>query len=344
MRYLTISLILLGFLSISYTPISAGSDSPKDESIRTFQGHTEAVRGVVFSPDGKIVASESDDKTIKLWSTSSGELINTFEDAFSPAFSSDGKTVVFRSGDQIKFWSVETGELKNIIETIPKGFRAISHDLKLLALGGSIDDDTVKIWDTKTNTLKYDLKGHSYGVHSFAFSPDDRILATGDGAYGINLKGGAKGLHSECKGDKTTVKIWDLKTGKLIHRISDNCASFSLDFSSDGKLLASGSIDKTIDIWNVKTGKLVRTINGNEYCTILSSEGIHSVDFSPNSKTIASGSWDENVMLWSPSTGKLIRTLKGHSSNVVAVAFSPDGKLLASGSLDNTIKLWKVSK
>ena len=114
-----------------------------------------------------------------------------------------------------------------------------------------------------------------------------------------------------------------------------NSFVLSISFNPDGKLLASGSYDKTIKLWEVPSGKLIKTLEGHE-------ADVKSVSFSPDGKLLASGSKDKTIKLWEVPSGKLIKTLKGHKNWVKSVSFSPDGKLLASGSYDKTIKLWEV--
>jgi predicted NACHT family NTPase len=109
----------------------------------------------------------------------------------------------------------------------------------------------------------------------------------------------------------------------------------SVAFSPDGRLLASGSSDKTIKLWDVATGSLVRTLSGHTW-------SVFSVAFSPDGRLLASGSYRE-IKLWEVATGSEVRTLSGHVSDVTSVAFSPDGRLLASGSFDTTINLWDVA-
>ncbi|MDP8205517.1 MAG: caspase family protein [Candidatus Electryonea clarkiae] len=113
-------------------------------------------------------------------------------------------------------------------------------------------------------------------------------------------------------------------------------AIFSVSFSPDGSLLASGSYDKTIKLWRVSDGVLLRTLEGH-------SSVIRSVSFSPDGTMLTSGSYDNTVKLWRVSDGSLLRTLEGHSDVVGSVSFSPDGTMLTSGSFDNTVKLWRVS-
>jgi len=109
----------------------------------------------------------------------------------------------------------------------------------------------------------------------------------------------------------------------------------SVSFSSDGKTLASGSLDKTIKVWNIETGQEIRTLSGHN-------DNVWCLNFSSDGKTLASGSSDNTIRLWNIETGKEIYTLTEHNDSVTSVSFSSDGKTLASGSSDNTIRLWNV--
>ncbi|KAJ5130731.1 uncharacterized protein N7515_006770, partial [Penicillium bovifimosum] len=286
--------------------------------LRTLEGHSDRVWSVAFSPDNQIVASGSDDKTVKLWHSQTGEEIRTLKGhsypIYSIAFSPDSQIVASGSEDgTIKLWDTTTGkELRHL-----KGHSrfvhsvAFSPDSQLLASGSS--DETIKLWDTQTGRNVRVLEGHTTWIRSVTFSPDSRTVASSG---------------------NWTITIWDIQTGEEIRTLEGHSgAVHSVAFSPDSRIMASGSADKTVKLWNAQTGEEIRTLEGHSW-------SVHSVAFSPDSQLVASGSDDKTVKLWNAQTGEEIRTLEGHSWSVHSVAFSPDNQIVVSGSADNNIKLW----
>jgi WD40 repeat protein len=106
---------------------------------------------------------------------------------------------------------------------------------------------------------------------------------------------------------------------------------YSVSFSPDSKILASGSADNTVKLWNLD-GSLQKTLTEHQ-------GSVYMVSFSPDSKTLASASADKTIKLWNPD-GSLRKNLTEHSDAVRSISFSPDSKILASASADHTIKLW----
>ncbi|MGI2906587.1 AAA-like domain-containing protein [Tolypothrix sp. VBCCA 56010] len=330
----------------------------------SLEEHSSSVTSVAFSPDGKILASGSSDKTIKLWDTATGKVIRTLtghtDSVRSVAFSPDGKILASGSSDKtIKLWNINTGkEIRTLTghsELVSSV--AFSPDGKILASGSY--DKTIKLWNINTGKLIRTLTGHFELVSSVAFSPDGKTLASGSSDKTIKLWNTTTGKQirtltvssfrvrsvafspdgktlasGSSDGD---IKLWDTSTGKVIRTIKAN-SSFvlSVAFSPEGKILASRSNDKTIKLWDINTGKLIRTLAGH-------SELVSSVAFSPDGKTLASASGDSTIKLWDTTTTGKVRTLKGHSSTVNGVAFTPDGKTLASASDDTNIKLWDAT-
>ncbi|MFN6562534.1 MAG: NB-ARC domain-containing protein [Nostoc sp. ChiSLP01] len=155
------------------------------------------------------------------------------------------------------------------------------------------------------------------GIHSVAFSPDGKLLATGD--------------------TNNQISLYQVSDGKQLLVFAGHTDwLWSVVFSSDGRILASGSQDQTIKLWDIETGRCLTTLYGHK-------GGIWSVAFCPNSYILASGGQDQKVKLWDISTRRCLKTLSGHTNRVTSVAFSPNGCTLASGDDDQTVRLWDVS-
>ncbi|MCD4785543.1 MAG: protein kinase [Candidatus Eremiobacteraeota bacterium] len=292
----------------------------KWKCLRTLKGHSSDVNSVAFSPDGKYMASGSNDKTIKMWNKDTGKCLRTLKghssDINSVKFSPDSKYIASGSYDHtIKIWDADSGECLRTLKGHSGSVYSVafSPDGKYIASGGW--DKTIKIWDADTGECLKTLIGHTLWVRSIAFSPDGKNIATGSS-------------------DKT-IKIWAIDTGECLKTLKGHSDYvISVAFSPDGQYLASGGWDKTIKIWNKDTGECLKTLEGY-------SIDIESVAFSPDGKHIASGGRDNTIRIWNKDTGKCSGILEGHSGWVFSVTFSPDGRYIASGSKDKTIKIWR---
>jgi serine/threonine protein kinase len=290
---------------------------------KTLTGHSDSVQSVVYSPDGRYLASGSGDKNIKIWEVATGKQLRTLtghsDTVSSVLYSPDGRYLASGSNDKnIKIWEVATGkQLRTLTGHYGEVYSVIySPDGRYLASGSW--DKNIKIWEVATGKQLRTLTGHSSPVLSVVYSPDGRYLASGNG-------------------DKN-IKIWEVATGKQLRTLTGHSGSvWSVVYSPDGRYLASGNGDKTTKIWEVATGKKLRTLTGH-------SNVVWSVVYSPDGRYLASGSWDKTTKIWEVATGKKLRTLTGHSNVVWSVVYSPDGRYLASGSGDKTIKIWRVGQ
>lgn len=293
------------------------------EMKRSLNEHVSYVMSVVFSPDGKMLAScgGNNDSTVKVWDPAAGACLHTLEGhegaVYCLAFSPDGKMLASAGQDgTVRIWDPQSGECSRKFENHAGNVYSVafSPDGKWMASAGA--DHTLKTWNVKTGKCVHILS-HTSSFHSTTFSPDSKLLASAS--------------------EDGNVRLWDLGNGKCVKTLEGHSGSAScVAFSADGKLLASAGGDNTVRVWDVQTGKCTQKIEGGNNMRIIT--------FSPDGAMLASAESGGRIRILDPRSGEVLRTLTGHFNHVYSVAFSPDGSTLASGGYDTTIVLWTIPK
>jgi WD40 repeat protein/serine/threonine protein kinase len=335
-------------------------DLQEGKELGRLEGHTDHVRGIVFSPDGSQALSGSFDGSMRLWDIATRKELKRVE---------------------AQTWAV-----------------AFSHDARRAIAGGAWNG-TLQLWDLATGTAVHSFPGHSSRVRSVAYSPDGRHALAGyqDGtvrlfrlpgpepvaaplpgaaAVGevhcfqidpheiLSVAFSADGRHAltgngqrQLKDGKQvgppdadyTVRLWDLTTGREVGRFPGHTRIvWCTAFSSDGRRAITASNDGTLRQWDIASGKEVATVR-----TQLAGTCGAAID--AGRRRVLLGYYNGLVRLWDLDTGRLVHALKGHAAEAITgLAFSPDGRLALSGGggeygkggtgTDFALRLWDLNE
>jgi WD40 repeat protein len=327
--------------------------SVEDGKLHQRLGHESRVQAVAFGADGMLAALAADG--IHFWDSHSGkELRHTDGPPASStansslAFSPDGRTVAYGSGDGvITFWDVATAKQ---VRRMPRHYEclnavAVSPDGRTAATASN--DHSISLWDVASSREIRSLTGHKDRVQFVAFAPNGKLLASASFDDG-----------DAARVDSVFVLLWDVATGEIVQRYQAHCVAFS----PDGKQVACGGFDDKrpggfgpgiIRLYDARTGKLVRRFQGHK-------TRVDNIAFSPDGKTLASISLDLNrfavlfadlgpkedfmLRLWYEASGRERPPMNGSSFNPSILTFSPDARLLVTvNRASDQMQIWEVA-
>ncbi|TFL07527.1 dynein regulator [Pterulicium gracile] len=336
---------------------------PRAPAAHSLTGHRQPVTKIAFHPQYSILASASEDATVKLWDWETGEFERTLKGHTKAVMDLDfdhkGDLLVTCSQDLfIKIWDSQN-EWKNT-KTFPGHEHSVS-SVRFMPgdqhIVSASRDRTIRVFDVSSTHMVRTLSGHGEWVRCVTPSEDGKLIAS-------------------CSNDQT-VRTWDPLTGevKIDMRGHDNVVEVVIFAptaayaairelagipSSDrtarpGAYVASGSRDKTIKIWDTQSGQMLRNLAGHD-------NWIRALVFHPSGKYLLSAADDKTIRVWDLATGRCIKTIEAHSHFVQTLAWGrqsiagnksngaeADSKIadgtklvnvVASGSVDQTIKVW----
>jgi serine/threonine protein kinase len=290
--------------------------------IYTYQGHTDVVEVVAWSPDGTRIASGSWDQTVQIWDATDGYKRTTYrnhtDQVFALAWSPESTRIASGSWDQtVQIWDATSGQLLRIYQQHTDRVYAVawSPDGTRIASGGN--DTAVHVWDVTSGQRLMIYRGHTQRIRRVVWSPDSQYIAS-------------------CSHD-TTVHVWHVESGKLIYTYPGHIDRVvGLAWEPHGRRIASGSVDTTVQVWDAFTGANATIYRGH-------SQEVESVAWRNGSVTpcIASGSEDLTAQVWRVTDRTLLYKFPA-SKEVESVTWSPDGTRLAFGSADKTAQVWST--
>ncbi len=290
---------------------------------RLLHGHTDSIRTVAYSADGRLIATGSRDNTVTVWERVSGQPLPLPTDLPSDAWIN---AVAFSPNNQQLAIGKADGTLV-LIDLTTNNQRALSGhtdaiwsvdfspDSQLLVSGSG--DNSLQQWDVRTGEPHFaPLRGHENTVYVTRYSPDGSMIASGS----------ADG----------TIRLWDATTLVEQQRLTGHTNwVLTLDFSHDGQQLASGSADGTLRRWDLTTNEASSTPSQGH------TDWVRSVQFSPEGQRIISGGADGLILIWDAASGELqdgFANIAG--SPVWSVAVSPDSQHIITGGELNALPVW----
>lgn len=312
-------------VALAATFWTAAADVDNVRSLFALQ-NAAPVSALAFSPDAKVLAAASRDRSVNIWDVGAAKLSGKIPSAAgvsSVAFMPNGGQIVSGELNGVLLITQVAGaqtihvfgpdvdhpwERAPAIQSV-----AVSPDGARIAAGDG--EGYFKIWKLDGGALG-PVKAHGGAVTALVYMPDGRTLVSA--------------------GSDGTVRTWNAATGQGLASLTGHPGAIrALAASHDGKWLAAGGSGTAVIVWNAATGAVAHTLSTRF-------GEVESVAFSKAGGRLAIGGNDAMIEWWNVSSGQRLATVAGHVRNIDALAFSPDGSRFASGGDGTTIDIWSA--
>ncbi|UCC43602.1 MAG: hypothetical protein JSU65_10740 [Candidatus Zixiibacteriota bacterium] len=315
--------------------ISSGSctitaeNAPSVELLYTLTDHTDGVWNAVFSPDGDLLATCTQDQMVLLREVNDLDSVIQLTGhegwVLGLAFSPDGQILASAGTDgftgttpgEIRLWDVATSSQLRILPGHNYGCWSLDFQESsgLLVSGGK--DRLVKIWDPSTGDILDTLTGHAGWVLSVDYNPHQDLIAS--------------------SATDNTVRVWNSETGTVVHTLTNHTNNVGfVKFSPDGTRLASSADDGTVRLWDVASGDQIWSCSAGQ-------GWVNCVNFSPDGELMLTCGHNSSVVLRRSVDGAELVRLDQHTGPVLRGSFNPEGTMFATASWDQTVRIWGLT-
>ncbi|CAF0796576.1 unnamed protein product [Adineta ricciae] len=305
------------------------------------KGHRDTVVHVVFHPTFDVIASSSEDATIKIWDYESGEHERTLKGHTAPvqdiAFDHTGKWLVSCSADMsVRLWDFQTFQCV-------KTMHGHDHNVSSVTFTPSGDhiiscsrDKTIKIWEVSTTFCIKTLVGHREWVRMVRVYEDSTLLASSSVDHTIRIWSLPSGeCKSELRGHDNVIECIAWAPDSAGSHILESVANGVTEGQKrSGPYLASGARDKTIRIWDVTNGLALFILTGHD-------NWIRGLLFHPGGKYLLSCSDDKTLRIWDIKNRRNTKTIDAHTHFCTSLDMHRTKPYVITGSVDTTVKVWE---
>ncbi|GAB6197483.1 WD40 domain-containing protein [Lysobacter xanthus] len=330
-------------------------DARTGAHLRDLVGHDAQVNALAFSPDGRTLASGSDDGSVRLCDWRSGEVRRVIaghgRQVESLEFNRDG-TRLLSAGVTVHVWDVATGadvatgvrprDYVTGAAFSPRGDRVLA-----------IDATGMAVWDVARGEPLVEMRGRGRRARSIGFSPDGQRLVVGGDVW--DLRTGQSSATSISTGEFQAVDwrhdgaalladgprgptLWDTATWRDLRVFEAPGTVSSMALSPDGRLVAAGVFQPEgaaeVRLWDARTGAPKGIWPVNDHV-------VRRVVFSPDGKWLAAGGHDRPVTLWNVAAGRQTAVMEGEPHD--AFVFTPDSRALALADAQGRVRLQPVT-